>query len=493
MLYFFEGLIKEFLMGIPLWQLELVSSSSVNQTSRQGKQISAQSVQGSRTPLLRQAQTFEPVDQVVAQENQMEMNLIGQEAVGRDTSQRKAFFELPDVQFASGPGLVEMPYVFRAQRKIGNKGMVKVILEFPERELVVFFLRFWFGAAHYDKPMRLVPVARLVSKPRCLPTTFPEDMITKVLNLFLNRLGHLGYDCVTNPFFVERLDKLVVVKPRVGADSDSIEVFGNLLSAVRPKHLSCACRMSVSRTQEAAPGIPGMSFEANQRVIAGASRLGGIVSHLGSFDIPAKDWQNSRIQIEDEAAGRMREIPDMSAQQVVHMDNTLQLRQTYSLQEFSQGRRLRKLLQTQQLLETTVVLDRPGVEDTAHSCNHRINHTLQEFYGMIPAVSAIPQNIGLKEPLQLQFSTKPLKNDHSSKVGQGLILEGECNISYPFGHPAQILLIVRFLQCMSDGDNYSVSSSIIPTFLIVNYGNSPFFQDNSSGDKTSFLSTMSRR
>lgn len=30
MFYSAEGLVKEFLMGIPLWQLELISSSGVN-------------------------------------------------------------------------------------------------------------------------------------------------------------------------------------------------------------------------------------------------------------------------------------------------------------------------------------------------------------------------------------------------------------------------------------------------------------------------------
>ncbi len=84
--YSLEGLIKEFLMGIPLRKLELISSSRVNQTSGQGEQISAQSMQGSRVPLLRQAQAFEPVDQIVSEQNQMEMNLIGQEAVGRNVA-----------------------------------------------------------------------------------------------------------------------------------------------------------------------------------------------------------------------------------------------------------------------------------------------------------------------------------------------------------------------------------------------------------------------
>ena len=475
MFYFADGLIKEFLIGIPLWQFELVSSSRVNQAGRQGKQISAQSMQSSRAPFLRQAQTFEPVDQVVAQENQMEMNLIGQETVGRDTSQRKAFFEFPDIQFASGSGFVEMPYVFRTHRKIGNEDMVKVILEFPERELV-FFLGFWFGAAHYDKSMWLVPVVWLVSKLSRLPTTFPEGMITQALNLFLDRLGHLGYDCITNLFLVERLDKFVVVEPRIGTDTDSVEVFGNLSSAVRPERLSSACRMGIPGTQDAAPGIPGMPFEANQGLVAEASGFDEIVSNLGSFYSPAKDRQDCRIQIEDEAAGGMRQVPDFPAQQVVHTDNTLCFRQTDPLQEFSQGRRLRKLIQTQQLLETTIVLDYSGIEDASHSCHHRINHTLQEFDRMIDAASSLPAGMPLQYPFEVQLSTKPLEKCHTTEMRKGGILEGECDFSDTFAHYTETILLVMFPRQVNYCTNYKVSSSIMSTFLSLFWGDSPFFQ-----------------
>lgn len=433
-------------------------------------------MQSSRTPLLRQTQVFEPVDQIVSQKNQMKMNLIGQEAVGGNTSQRETFLEFSDIQFASGSGFVKMPYVFRFEGKIGNKGMIKVIFEFPERELTFFFLGFWFGPAHYDEPMRPFPVVRLVSKASHLPPVFPEGMIAKVLNLFLDRLGHLDYNHVTNPFLVERFDEIVVVKPRVGANSDAIEIFGYFLLDSRPECLSPTCRMGVARTQEAAPGIPGMAFEANQRMIAGAPRLGGVVSNLGSFDFPAEDRQDGGVHIEDETAGRMRQAPDFPAQQVVHTDDTLRLRQTDTFQKFSQGRRLRELLQSQQLLETTIVLDYSGIVNSPHSSNHRINHTLQEFAGMIQAASAIPQNIGLEESFQLQLLTKALENNHSPEVGQPWILEGECDFSYSSWHPAQILLIVRFLQYMSDRNNYSASSSVIPTFLSVFCGDSPFFQ-----------------
>ena len=478
LVYSSEDLMKEFLMGISLGQFELISSSGVNQTSRQSKQISAQSMQSSRTPFLRQAQAFEPVDQIVSQENQMEMNLIGQETVGGNTAQREAFLEFSDIQFASGSGLVEMPYVFRLQGEIGNKCMVKVILEFPERELIVFFLGVWFGTAHYDEAMRPVPVVRLISKLSCLPAAFSESMITKILNLFLNRPGHLGYDRVTNLFLVERLDEFVVEESRVGPDTNTIEIFGYFLLDSQPKRLSPGYRMGISGTQEAAPGIPGMPFEANQRMITGTPRLGGVVSNFGSFDFPAKYRQDGRIQIEDETAGRMRQAPDFPAQQIVHTDNALKLRQTYSLQEFSQGRRFREIFQSQQLLEATIVLDNPGIEDTSHPRDHRINHALQEFDWMINTASSLPSGMPLQYSFEAQLSTKPLENNHSSEVGQSLILEGKRDFSDTFAHYTKTLLLVMFPRQVNYRTNYKAFSSTIPTFLSIFCGDSPFFQDN---------------
>jgi hypothetical protein len=480
MFYSFDGLIKEFLMRVPLRQLELVSSSSVNQARWQGKQISAQSMQGNRVPLLGQTQAFEPVDQIVSQQNQMKMNLIGQEAVGRDTSQGEAFFEFPDIQFASGSWLVEMPYSFRAQCKIGNKCMIKIIFEFPERKLIFLFFGFGLGTANYNEAMRFFPIVRLVGKPGRLPTAFPEGMIAKDLNLFLNRLGHFGYDYVTSPFLVERLDKLVVEESGVGADTDTVEIFGNFPSAGRPKLLGSSCWMGISWTQDALPGIPTVSLEANQGVVTGATGLLGIVTNLCAFDIPTKDLQNRRIQVEDETADLMRQSPDFSAQEVVYADNSLRLGKAYPFQESSQGGRLRKLFQPQQFLEATIVLDYLSIENTPHPRNHGINQTLQEFDWMIDTASALPAGMPLQCPFEVQLSTKSLKNNHSSKVSQPWILEGKCDFSDAFSHYTETILLVMFPRQANYRNHYKVSSSIMPTFLSLFCGDSPFFQDNFS-------------
>src|SRR3989338_8279678 len=97
--YFLDSLIEELLMNIARRQFELISVSRINQSGRQDQQFPAQGLQGSTTPFFWQAESFEPIDKVVSQEYQMKVDLIGQEAVGGNLSQREVLFEFSDVQF----------------------------------------------------------------------------------------------------------------------------------------------------------------------------------------------------------------------------------------------------------------------------------------------------------------------------------------------------------------------------------------------------------
>ena len=134
-------------MDITWREFELIFASRVNQASWQSEQLSAKSLQCSRLPPLRQREAFEPVDQIVGQKDQMEIDLVGQEVVGRNLAQRKTFFEFPNVQFHPSPLFVEMPYRLRFQREIRDKDMIEIILEFPEGQLEFMLptFRVWVG------------------------------------------------------------------------------------------------------------------------------------------------------------------------------------------------------------------------------------------------------------------------------------------------------------------------------------------------------------
>jgi hypothetical protein len=76
--------------------------------------------------------------------------------------------------------------------------------------------------------------------------------------------------------------------------------------------------------------------------------------------------------------------------------------------------------------------------------------------------------VDLQAALQVQLSTKALKQGDSTVVGEGLVSEGECNRSKPFWHLAQRSLSVMFLQRRFRQVYYTLSSSEMPMLEPVN-------------------------
>ena len=472
-----ERLMEELLVDIARGNFEFVGAPGINQSGRQDQQFAANCLKCRKLPFGRQTQALEPVDQIVAQKNQMEINLIGQKAVGGNIAQREALFELSDVQFASGSRLVEMPYGSRIQREIGHKNVIKIILEFPKSELVLFLLSFGPGTADYDETMRLLPIARLIVEASRLPAVLPEGMITKILNLLLNRGGHFGYDRVTGVFLVERLDKFVVVESRIGADADTVEILRYLLFDGRPQGLSSGSRMGISRTQNPMPDIPAVSLETDQGMITGTSGLGWVVADFGSFDFPAEDRQDGRIEIEDKAARSPCCLLNRIAQRIVQPPEAFDFLGSQVLQEISQGRTAREVFQSQKGLEVAVVMQDSGIRDAPHPSYHRVNYSQNQLSRVILAAASFPTNVVLQISFQIQFSTKLLKKNHTAIVGQARVLDGNTYFSNASEHTSISSLTVRLMKWTLLNSDYNSFPSALLIFFPLKYGNSPFFQD----------------
>ena len=288
-LYLLDCLIEEFLVDIPWGKFELVFASRMNQSGRQNQELPVQCLQGGIAPFSCQTKSPEPVDQIVTQKSKMKMNLVGQKTVGRNFAKRKAFFELSNIQLDSRPLFVKMPNSFWRQNKIAYKNLIKVISVLPEPQLKFFFLAFWFGATNYDKTMWPFPSVRLVSKLSCLPSAFSESMVAKRLNLLFDRSCHVGYDSVFYSLRVEKLDKFVVVKSRIGSHSYTVKIFGNFLFYSRPESRGNRYWLSVSWTQDSIPRISSMPFETKHRIITGTKTLCRIVANLGSLNLPTEN------------------------------------------------------------------------------------------------------------------------------------------------------------------------------------------------------------
>jgi hypothetical protein len=177
-----------------------------------------------------------------------------------------------------------------------------------------------------------------------------------------------------------------------------------------------------------------MSFETDQRIVAGSSRLSGIVANLGLFYLPAKDWQDSRIQIEDKTAGYVWQIPDSLMQEVVNPDDFFQLPSIQTFQEFPQRSRIGEIFESQQTLEPIVVMENSGAGDTFHTSYHGIKNSQDQVGWMVDGLSSSPMNIAFEDTFEIQFSTKPLEEEHSAMVGKRGILEEKIDISDTFSH-----------------------------------------------------------
>jgi len=443
----FDSLQEHALMGITQRKFETVAfGARMNQPGRSREEFGANGLQDGRIPRFRQTNLLEPIDQVVSQEDEMKMNLIGQEAVGGNTAQRESLFELSNVEFAASSWFVKVPDILRGQIQIGNKNMIEVFLVFPESQLFLRLLNFGFGPTQHAEAMRLVPILRLITELSDLPSFLPEGVISQRPDFELNRSGHLGDDGVSNPLLVEWFDEFVVVESRVAADTNSIEVFGNPVLTTHKKTLSAADWMSISGSQDAMPAIPASAFETNQWMITRTSGLFGIVSDFGFFDLPAEHRQNGGIEIEDQAAGISSELPNSLAQRVVNAYQPIELLRADALEEFSQGGRAGKAFEPQQTLKVTVVSQNARVGEPLHASDHRVDHGQYQFCWMIAQAAAIPANLPLQQPFDIEFSTKLLEQEHPAVMRQGGIVEGDFDISDTFAHATDSSLLVTFAR-----------------------------------------------
>lgn len=107
-----------------------------DQSGRYYQEVRTEGLQSNIAKHRRQTSPLEPVDDIVSKKEQMEVELIGSEIVGRDLGQGKVFLELPDVLFYDRPTPIEIPDILWLHTKIGDEDLITVALQCEERELV---------------------------------------------------------------------------------------------------------------------------------------------------------------------------------------------------------------------------------------------------------------------------------------------------------------------------------------------------------------------
>src|SRR5206468_8975828 len=121
--------------------------ASSQQLRRHQEDLVAQGREGGRLKLRGQAEPLEPIDQIVSQQQQMKVSLVGQEVMRWNLAQVITAFEFANDPFHAGPAVVETPQVQWLQRKIGDKDLIKMLAQLEESQLVARL--FGLGSSHY--------------------------------------------------------------------------------------------------------------------------------------------------------------------------------------------------------------------------------------------------------------------------------------------------------------------------------------------------------
>lgn len=101
----------------------------------------AQGLQGGVLKVRWEAEALEPIDEVVSQQEQMEVRLVGKEVTRGDAAQGIVALELFDQQLDASAIVVEAPEVERLQGEVGDEDLVVIPTELEERQLFGGLLR----------------------------------------------------------------------------------------------------------------------------------------------------------------------------------------------------------------------------------------------------------------------------------------------------------------------------------------------------------------
>ena len=124
-------------------QVEARSVFSADELGRHQQSLLAQSLESGVLKLLRQAEALEPIDQIVAEQQQVKVGFVGEEVMTGDTAECVISLELANDQFDTGAVVVAAPEVERLQRQIGDQDLVVVAAELEQCQLLGRLFGLW--------------------------------------------------------------------------------------------------------------------------------------------------------------------------------------------------------------------------------------------------------------------------------------------------------------------------------------------------------------
>jgi len=194
-------------------------------------------------------------------------------------------------------------------------------------------------------------------------------------------------------------------------------------------------------------------------MVAGPSRLLGVVPQPGPLDRPAVEGQDRRVAVPDGTGTSPRVIPEPGPQQIVDLHEASEFFRAEFPQEIPQGRVGGEARQPQQALEGAIVRQDPGIRDSLQARDHAVKQAQDQFRRMVGTVPPLPGDVGLEQSLQAQLSTKLLEQRHPAIVREGGVSEGKLEAAQSQRHPAQSSPEGKMLQLAIHSWHYTCSPS----------------------------------
>lgn len=209
--------------------------------------------------LRRQAEPLKPVDQVVGEQEQMEVGLVGEEVASGNAAQGVIVFELLNQELDVSAVVVKPPEVQRSQWQVRNQDLVVIRAQLEQRELGRRFLD--LGSADHLEAIRPRPLGRLIPKLGDLDPAVG----TGVLGMWecaFGRSRQASNDHEARAPGFQPLDQLMVVKLFVGVENRQSDPSRPLCETCREQVERPTGSRGIAKAQLSMPEVLGSAFEA---------------------------------------------------------------------------------------------------------------------------------------------------------------------------------------------------------------------------------------
>lgn len=258
------------------------------QFGRQDQEVGSDGLQGGVEIFFGKTQSFEPMDQVVREQQELEKGHVGHPVFRGDLAQGIIVEEFAAIFLDGGSLGVELPDPPGMSLQVGAQDMVRIGSVLEQCELLSLDRIFGNGASHHHEAMRDFPVHRLVSKLSHLPAVAELVEPTLPASGFFDGGICPGHNHIPTMEPIEKLDDSSAEESRIGPNTDSrpAYLFGDFGQTTREERHCPDTAGGIAWSQAPVPELLEMRLEAQQGMVGASPRFLGLSPTLANWAWP---------------------------------------------------------------------------------------------------------------------------------------------------------------------------------------------------------------